>query len=152
MRKVDGWHMLATKPTDQIDLAASPGTREMPEIASPNSNTTRDGTSGEVNQSQLGDPAVGDGTVGLLARRELTHYRAATPDKERSGPVVIRATSSVAFDRIGECVVSPGEPTCMFPHIEVLPLRGCLKHAEGEVHPPPQYHRALLAKSRGNGV
>src|SRR5262249_7285793 len=46
MRKVDGWQTLATKPIDQpIDLAACPDTLEMPEIASPNSNTTRDGTS-----------------------------------------------------------------------------------------------------------
>jgi hypothetical protein len=46
MRKVDGWQTLAaTQQGDQpIDLAAWLGTLEMPEIASTNSNTIRDGT------------------------------------------------------------------------------------------------------------
>src|SRR6266542_1992410 len=45
MRKVDGWRTLAKTSIGQpIDLVACLGTLEMPEIASPNSNTNRDST------------------------------------------------------------------------------------------------------------
>lgn len=46
LRQVDGWRTLArTSIAQPIDLAGRPVNLEMPEIASPNSNTTRDSTS-----------------------------------------------------------------------------------------------------------